>query len=156
MPSSGFSEKKNLNFFGGDFDHKKVKKKGRESKTKNSWIKKVYEKCPKWIITRKLNQFAWLTNVFTDSTFYVKRVIAFFLIGVAVFEEKSIRTQFGLGDSFNALVIEIALLGVRKKSIIFWTVKRCYNKRCFFFAYMKWREMSTLSYASRPSLLSEP
>ena len=156
MPSSGFSEKKNSTSLVVTLITKKVKKKGRESKTKNSWIKKVYEKCPKWIITWKLNQFAWLTNVFTDSTFYVKRVIAFFLIGVAVFEEKSIRTQFGLGDSFNALVIEIALLGVRKKSIIFWTVKRCYNKRWFFFAYMKWREMSTLSYASRPSLLSEP
>jgi len=82
-------------------------------------VEKSISTIAKWV-----NAFFRLLNVFTDSTFYVKRVIAFFLIGVAVFEEKSIRTQFGLGDSFNALVIEIALLGVRKKSFIFWTVKR--------------------------------
>ena len=75
-----------------------------------------------------MEKLAWLTNVFTDSTFYVERIIAFFLIGVAVFEEKSIRTQFCLGNSFNALVIEIALLGVRKEPIVFRTIKWGYNK----------------------------
>ena len=40
MPSSGFSEKKNLNFFGGDFDHKKVKKKVEKARPKTHKLKK--------------------------------------------------------------------------------------------------------------------
>ena len=46
------------------------------------------------------------------------------MVRISIFKKKSVRTQFGLRHSLNALIIEITLFGIRKKSVVFRTVKR--------------------------------
>ena len=58
-----------------------------------------------------------LTDIFTIPTFYIERVITFFLIWVAIFKEKTVWTQFGFGHIVNALIIKITLFWIWEKSI---------------------------------------
>jgi len=59
-----------------------------------------------------------LTNEFSRSAVDVEGVIALLLIRLSVLKEKSVRAKFGLGDIVHALVVEVALLGVREEPVV--------------------------------------
>lgn len=59
-----------------------------------------------------------LTHVFPGAALHIKRVVALFLVGVAVLEKESVGAKFGFRHIIDAFIVEIALLWIREKSVL--------------------------------------
>jgi len=62
-----------------------------------------------------------LLDIFAIAAFHVERVVALFLVRVAVLEKQSVGTELSFRRVVDALVVQITLLRVGKEPVLLWT-----------------------------------